>query len=84
MKPSRARPAATQTMPDTIAIMPATATAHSGLPADSGSTTARITAASDESGPSTRIRLGPKTAYARSGTIVAYNPWMPGTPAASA
>ncbi len=71
MKPRRARPAATQTMPDTMAIMPATATARCGSPADSGSTTARITAASAESGPSTMMRLGPNTAYASSGTMVA-------------
>ena len=30
-----------------------------------------MSAASAESGPSTRIRDGPKIAYARSGTIVA-------------
>jgi hypothetical protein len=71
MKPRRARPAATQTTPETIAIIPATETARSGSPAESGITTARITAASAESGPRTRIRLGPNTAYTSSGTIVA-------------
>ena len=40
-------------------------------PGEIGSTTARMTGASAESGPSTRIRLGPNTAYASSGTIVA-------------
>jgi membrane protease YdiL (CAAX protease family) len=42
-----------------------------GSPAESGSTTARITGASAESGPSTRIRLGPNSAYASSGIMVA-------------
>ena len=50
------------TSPDTTAIMLATATARIGSPAESGSTTARITAASEESGPSTRMRLGPNSA----------------------
>ncbi len=71
MKPRRARPAATHTTPDTMAIMPPTATARCGSPADSGSTTARITAASAESGPRTMMRLGPNKAYASSGTMVA-------------
>ena len=51
-----------QTRPETIAITPASATARSGSPPESGSTTARITAASAESGPSTRMRLGPNSA----------------------
>src|SRR4029453_15948898 len=38
----------------------------------------------EESGPSTRMRLGPNSAYARSGTIVAYRPKIPGTPEATA
>ena len=71
MKPRRARPAAMDTTPDTIAIAPASAIARSGLPAESGATTARITAASAESGLRTRIRLGPNIAYATNGTIVA-------------
>ena len=50
------------TIPDTIAIMPASATARIGSPPDSGRTTARMTAASEESGPSTRMRLGPNSA----------------------
>jgi len=60
--------------PDTIAIMLASATACIGSPADNGRMTARITAANAESGPSTRMRLGPNTAYASSGTMVAYRP----------
>jgi hypothetical protein len=35
---------------------------------------AAISGASEESGPRTRIRLGPNTAYAVSGTMVAYRP----------
>jgi hypothetical protein len=62
MKPRRASPAPTHRAPDTIAIIPPIATARCGSPADSGSTTARITAASAESGPRTRIRLGPNSA----------------------
>jgi len=50
------------TAPDTRAITPATATARCGSPADKGSTTERINGASEESGPNTRIRLGPNTA----------------------
>jgi hypothetical protein len=45
---------------------------------------AAITAASEESGPSTITREGPKTAYASSGTIVAYSPVIGGSPAACA
>ena len=50
------------TVPDTIAIMPPRATARTGSPADKGKITARITAASEESGPTTISRLGPKNA----------------------
>ena len=39
------------TTPETMAIIPPIATARFGLPAESGRTTARITAASAESGP---------------------------------
>ncbi len=52
-------------------MAPASATARCGSPAESGATTARMTAASAESGPSTMIRLGPNSAYASNGTIVA-------------
>ena len=54
--------------------MPASATSRSGSPAASGTIVAAMMAASDESGPSTRMRLGPKMAYAISGTMVAYRP----------
>ena len=84
MKPSRANPAATQTVPETIAIMLASATARIGSPPESGNTTAMITAASEESGPRTRMRLGPNSAYASSGMMVAYKPLIPGTPDATA
>jgi hypothetical protein len=49
-------------VPETTAIIPASATARSGSPPDSGRMTARITAASEESGPRTMIRLGPNSA----------------------
>ena len=71
MKPRRDRPAATHTTPDTIAIIPPSVTARCESPLARGSTTARITAASAESGPRTRMRLGPNSAYASSGTMVA-------------
>ena len=59
------------TVPETTAIMLASAMARRGSPPDSGRTTARIKAASEESGPNTRMRLGPNSAYASSGTMVA-------------
>ena len=62
MNPRRSTPAAMQTRPVTMAIRLATMIARAGSPADSGSTTAKITAASEESGPSTRMRLGPSKA----------------------
>jgi hypothetical protein len=43
-----------------------------------------ITPASEESGPSTITREGPKMAYATSGTMVAYSPVIGGSPAACA
>jgi len=55
-------PAAMHTRPETIAIALASATARAPSPAASGSTTPRITGASAESGPSTRMRLGPNRA----------------------
>ncbi|MNI26616.1 hypothetical protein D3C73_803260 [compost metagenome] len=73
-KPSLARPARIHTAPETMAIAAASAIARCGSPPDSGRITARITAAKDESGPSTRMRLGPNNAYANSGTMVAYSP----------
>ena len=51
--------------------MPASATRRSESPAASGTIVAAMMAASDESGPSTRMRLGPKMAYAIRGTMVA-------------
>ncbi len=60
-----------QIVPETIAIALAIATARIGSPPDSERTTPRMIAASDESGPRTSMRLGPKSAYASSGMIVA-------------
>ncbi|MCY1312762.1 hypothetical protein D9M70_632120 [compost metagenome] len=62
MKPSFSRPAPTQTSPDTSAMALARAMARKGSPPDNGSTTARMMAASAESGPSTSMRLGPNRA----------------------
>ena len=58
--------------------------ARSTLPPDSGRIRLAMTAARVESGPSTMMRLGPSSAYTSSGMMVAYSPWMAGTPAASA
>src|SRR6478735_10804309 len=84
MNPRCSNPIRMHTAPDTIAIIPASATARPGSPAESGNTTDRITAASAESGPNTKMRLGPNSAYANSGTMVAYRPLMPGRPDATA
>jgi hypothetical protein len=67
--PKRARPPATHTTPDTIAIAPASATACCASPPDCARITARIMAASEESGPITNARFGPNNAYTSSGTI---------------
>src|SRR4029450_10063762 len=50
----------------------------------SGRLTLALTAASEESGPSTITRDGPRIAYTTSGTIVAYSPVIGGSPAACA
>ncbi|MNT83328.1 hypothetical protein D3C72_2231800 [compost metagenome] len=62
MKPSRIRPSTMQNRPETMAIRLAAATARMGSPPETLSTTARMGAASAESGPSTRMRLGPNSA----------------------
>ncbi len=67
-----------------IASSPASATARAGSPTANGSTDAAMIGASAESGPSTRIRDGPKRAYTSRGMIVAYSPVSGGRPAASA
>lgn len=66
------------------AIASARAIAFDGSAPASATTVTAIIGASDESGPSTRMREGPKTAYARSGARVAYRPLMAGSPDASA
>ena len=60
--PSRKRPDEAITIPVMIASTPATSTAVVGEPEDTPTTTAAITGASDESGPSTITREGPKIA----------------------
>ncbi len=71
MNPSRARPAATHTTPETIAIMPADRDRPLRIACRERQHDGEDHGASAESGPSTRIRLGPNRAYASSGTIVA-------------
>ena len=74
MKPKRANPAPMHSTPAITAIAAAAAARASGSCPATLTTAARIKGDSDESGPSTRIREGPSTAYARSGTIDAYKP----------
>jgi hypothetical protein len=62
MNPSLASAASTHSRPEKIASMPARATASSGLPAARGRIAAAISGASEESGPRTRILLGPRIA----------------------
>ena len=70
--------------PVRIASIPARATALVGSRPPSGRMIPAITAASEESGPSTITREGPNTAYTSSGTMVAYSPVIGGSPAACA
>ncbi|MNR39805.1 hypothetical protein D3C85_1580410 [compost metagenome] len=62
MNPRRSSPSTMQNNPETMAIRLAVAMARAGSPAEAVMTTARIGAANAESGPSTRIRLGPNSA----------------------
>ena len=68
------------------AIIPASAIAVAGSsPATtSGVIAAKIRGPSDESGPRTRILLGPMIAYPTRQAIVVYNPVTGGSPASSA
>ena len=69
-----------------IASSEASATARlaSPLAATSGRTVAAIIGPSEESGPSTRIRDGPNTAYPSRHKIDVYKPVIGGRPASSA
>ena len=62
MNPKRASPASTHSRPEKIASMPARATASASLPAARGRIAAAISGAREESGPRTRILLGPAMA----------------------
>ncbi len=73
-KPKRANPPATHTIPETMAIAPASATARCGSPPDCARISDSINAASAESGPMISTRFGPNSEYTSSGTIVAYKP----------
>ena len=66
------------------ASSPANDTARSVAPRATGATAAPIMGASDESGPSTMTRDGPKAAYASSAATVAFNPVIGGSPDTSA
>ena len=65
MKPRCARPATVMTTPTRSASTDARATALAGSPpaSASGAMVAAIIGPSEESGPSTRMRDGPKSAY---------------------
>ncbi len=86
MKPSFATDARIMTAATMSASIDASATARSGSPpaATRGSTVAAIIGPSEESGPSTRIRDGPHTAYPSRQRIVVYRPVIGGRPASSA
>jgi hypothetical protein len=71
MNPKRASPASMHSRPERMASMPARATACASLAAAKGRIAAAISGAREESGPRTRILLGPTTAYTTSGTMVA-------------
>ena len=77
-------PAVTQIAPTRIASMPARPIACDSLPAASGIMAAAIIGPSDESGPSTKFRDGPKRAYATRHITVVYRPVIAGRPASSA
>jgi hypothetical protein len=62
MAPSRSAPAAMHTPPASRLMVDARAIAVAGSPAASGTTTAAMTGASDESGPRTSRRFGPTAA----------------------
>ncbi len=62
MKPNLIRPAKIHKAPTSTASIPARAMALSGLPAARGKIAAAMRPAKAESGPKTRILLGPKRA----------------------
>src|SRR4029077_10402218 len=73
-RPSRRTPNAMQNAPEIRARPAARLVVRVGSPSASGATVAAMSAASDESGPTTRIRLGPQTAYNSRGTNGDYTP----------
>ena len=86
MNPSLNTPPRTVIPPTMRASIEASATARAGSPLapTSGKIVAAIIGPSDESGPSTRIREGPKTAYPVKHRIDVYRPVIGGSPASSA
>jgi hypothetical protein len=86
MKPSLPIPASRAIPPVRSASAEPSATARCGSP--SAATNGRIVAAiigpSEESGPSMRIRDGPKNAYPSRQRIEVYKPVIAGSPASSA
>ena len=79
-------PPSTVIAPTSRASIEASATARAGSPfaPTSGRIVAAIIGPSDESGPSTRMRDGPKTAYPIRHRIDVYRPVIGGRPASSA
>ena len=84
--PSLAMPAARQMRPISTASVLASAIARagSGLVASSGAMTVKIIGPSVESGPTTRMREGPNSAYANNPAAVVYKPTAGGSPASPA
>lgn len=83
-RPSRSTPPSSSTAPTSSAGTPPRAMARRSSPSARGTTAAAMIGASEESGPSTRTRDGPVSAYTSSGTTVAYSPACGGRPAACA
>ena len=86
MKPAFHNPAAIMIAPVISDSIEASATALAGSPSAmaSGRTVAAITGPSEESGPRTRIRDGPKIAYPIRHSTDVYSPVTGGRPASSA
>jgi hypothetical protein len=86
MNPILAMAARIMTAATMIASIDASATARFSSPfaATSGRSVAAIIGPSEESGPSTRIRDGPNTAYPSRHRIEVYKPVIGGKPASSA
>ena len=83
-KPRRSTAASARIPPTSSASSAAVSIRAVALAPAMGMIAAATTGDTAESGPNTRMREGPKTKYASSGSIVAYKPVTAGSPASSA